>query len=88
MEFQYKIKGITLDVYDMIKIKQYYEQRCTAEYIMEKWNIGEEVALRLAVDVRKIMDKLGCDEDFAIKEAFERNGLDYWGAFKECDDEE
>ena len=75
MKFEYKIKGVTLDEHDMICIKNYYEQRCTAEYLVENYGLDEEQAMRLAFDVRELMDDFGCDEDMAIETVFQKEGV-------------
>lgn len=68
MNIQYKIKGITLDVYELIDIHQYYEAACTAEYIMDNYDIiDEDEAMRLGYKVRELMDDYGYDEEEAIK---------------------
>ena len=71
MEFKYEIKGVTLDALDMQRIKEYYEQLCTAEYLMENYPLDEEQAMDLAASVRELMDDVGCDEDVAIETVFQ-----------------
>lgn len=74
MEFKYEIKGITLDVYDLIKIHEHYEATCTAEYLMDNYGItDEEEALSLGHEVRRLMDKYDYDEEEAIYEVMRRN---------------
>lgn len=69
MKFEYKIKGITLDMNDLIEINSYYEARCTAEYLMDDYGIDDEnLAMRLGYAVRSKMDKYGYDEETAIDE--------------------
>jgi hypothetical protein len=74
MEFAYKIKGITLNEYDMYDIKKYYEAHCTAEYIADNYDVTEEEAIVLGYQVRRLMDKYGSTEEDAIYEVMkERN---------------
>ena len=68
MEIKYEIKGITLDVYDLIKIHEYYEVACTAEYLMDNYELTEEQAMELGARVRRYMDKNNVTEDIAIEE--------------------
>ena len=68
MEIKYEIKGITLDVYDLIKIHEYYEAACTAEYLMDNYDLTEEQAMELGTRVRRYMDKNNVTEDIAIEE--------------------
>ena len=68
MEIKYEIKGITLDVYDLIKIHEYYEAACTAEYLMDNYGLTEEQAMELGAKVRRYMDKNNVTEDIAIEE--------------------
>lgn len=75
MEIKYKIKGITLDVHDLINIHEYYEAACTAEYLMDNYDLTENEAMRLGADVRRLMDKYGYDEEEAINEVLEREGI-------------
>lgn len=73
MKIEYTIKGITLDVCDLLKIHKYYEAACTAEYIMENHNIIDETeAMKLAHEIREQMDKYGYDEDEAIEQMLGR----------------
>ena len=69
MKIEYIIKGVTLNEYEMYDIKKYYEAACTAEYIMENYDItDEDEALKLGYEVRRLMDKYGSDEEEAIKQ--------------------
>lgn len=79
MKIQYEIKGITLDMNDLISIHNYYEAACTAEYLMDNYGIAEESeALQLGYDVRREMDKYGCAEKDAIYAVMRREyGRDY-----------
>lgn len=42
MKFEYIIKGITLNMADMVEIHKYYEAACTAEYLMDNYEITKE----------------------------------------------
>ena len=67
MKMQYEIKGITLDVNDLMEIHHYYEAACTAEYLMENYDItDEDDALYFGYEVRRLMDKYDWDEETAI----------------------
>jgi hypothetical protein len=69
MKIQYEIKGITLNEFEMYEIKKYYEVACTAEYIMENYDIDtEEEAMELGYEVRRLMDKYGSEEVEAIEQ--------------------
>lgn len=69
MKIEYKIKGITLDVSDLVLINEYYEAACTAEYLMDNYDIAtEDEAMELGYDVRRLMNKYGYDEQEAIDE--------------------
>lgn len=68
MKIEYKIKGITLDVMEMHKIKEYYEAYCTAEYIVENYDISECDAIQLGYEVRRRMDKYGGKEEDVIND--------------------
>ena len=73
MKFQYKVKGVILDVYDLININEYYEAACTAEYLMDNYGItNEDKAMRLGSDVRRYMNKNNVTEDVAIEEIMRR----------------
>lgn len=72
MKIQYEIKGITLDVHDLMELHQYYEAACTAEYLIENYGIAtEDKALKLGYEVRRLMDKYGYLEEDAIAEVLE-----------------
>ena len=68
MEIKYEIKGITLNVYDLINIHKYYEIACTAEYLMENYDLTEDEAMKLGAEVREYMDDNNVTEDVAIDE--------------------
>ena len=72
MEIKYEIKGVTLDVYDLIKIHEYYEAACTAEYLMDNYGLTEEQAMELGARVHRYMDKNNVTEDIAIEEIISR----------------
>ena len=67
-DFTFEIKGITLDMCEMNMIHENYQIFCTAEYLMENYDKNEQDALRLATEVRRLMDKYGYDENEAIDE--------------------
>lgn len=72
MEIKYEIKGITLNVNDLMELHHYYEAACTAEYLMENYGISkEDKALSLGYEVRRLMDKYGYLEEDAIAEVLE-----------------
>ena len=68
MEIKYEIKGITLNVYDIISIHKYYEVACTAEYLMDNYGLTEEEAMKLGAEVREYMDDNNVTENVAIDE--------------------
>ena len=69
MTFKYAIRGIELSFNEMKDIHDYYEAACTAEFLMENYDIkDEEKALYLGCEVRWLMYKYDCDEETAIHE--------------------
>ena len=66
MEFKYVIKGVTLGENEMRDIHQYYEILCTAEYLLENYDFSEGVAMELASQIRRYMDKYDVTESEAI----------------------
>ena len=72
MKMKYEIKGVTLNEFDMQRIKEFYEAHCTAEYLMECYELSEEKAIQVGYEVRKIMLKYGCSEEYAIEEVMKR----------------
>lgn len=73
MEIKYEIKGITLDVNNLMELHHYYEAACTAEYLMENHGISDESkAMNLGYEVRRLMDKYGYDEEEAINEVLRK----------------
>lgn len=74
MEIKYEIKGVTLDVCDLVKIHKYYEVACTTEYILENYNVTEEEASKLAVEIREYMDDRDVTESEAICEVISKYG--------------
>ena len=74
MEIKYEIKGITLDVYDLINIHEYYEAACTAEYILDNYDVTEDEAMKLGDEVRKYMNKYGHSEEDAVYEVMRKRG--------------
>ena len=72
MKIEYEIKGITLDVWDLINIHRYYEAACTAEFVMENYEVSDEdQALQIGYDVRRLMDRYDCSELEAIDKIME-----------------
>jgi hypothetical protein len=71
MKIKYEIKGVTLDEFDMQRIKEYYEVHCTAEYLMDNYELTEEEAVELGYDVRRLMFKYGYNEEEAIEQVME-----------------
>ena len=68
MKIEYKIKGITLDESELCEIHSYYEIDCTAEYLLDNYDMDEENAIETATEVRRLMNKYGYDEEDAISE--------------------
>ena len=61
----FEFNGLTMS--EMARVHEYYEAACTAEYVMENYNItSESEALAIGYNVRRLMDKYGYDEDEAI----------------------
>lgn len=76
MKIEYEIKGITLDAYELQELHEYYEAACTAEYLMENYDISDEsTAMHLGYEVRRFMDKFGGDEEYAIDEVLRKENL-------------
>jgi hypothetical protein len=71
MKIKYEIKGITLDVWDLVKIHEYYMNACTAEYIIDNYDVTEEEAMKLAAIVRHYMNKYSISEEDAIYEVMQ-----------------
>ena len=68
MKIEYKIKGVTLNEYEMYEINKFYEAHCTAEYIAENYNIPEKEAIELGYEVRRRMDKYGGEEEDVVND--------------------
>ena len=76
MKIQYTIKGVTLDDFDLMECHQYYEAACTAEYLMENYDISDEdTAMHLGYEVRRLMNKYDYDEETAIDEVMRKENL-------------
>lgn len=71
-EFTFEIKGVTLNMSEMNEIHMQYEIYATAEYLMDNYEMSEEKALKVASDVRRLMNKYGLDEEVAIDETLRR----------------
>ena len=82
MKIEYEIKGIKLTEWDMYDIKKFYEAHCTAEYILENYDVTEEKAIELGYEVRRLMDKYDYYEEDAIDKVMADNSID------ELEDEE
>lgn len=68
MKFECTIKGITLDMSEMSQVNFYYEAACTAEYLLDNYEVSEEKALDYGYEVRRLMNKYGYSEEEAIEE--------------------
>ena len=66
MMFKYEIKGITLNELELMDIAMYYNICRTAEYLMERYDMPEEKAMKWGADIRRYMDKYNETEDIAI----------------------
>ena len=76
MEIKYEIKGVTLNVSDLMELHHYYEAACTAEYLMENYDIpDEDEAMNLGYEVRRLMNKYDYDEETAIDEVMRKENL-------------
>ena len=75
MEFRYEIKGVTLDEFDMQRIKEYYTAHCIAEYLMEKYALSEEDAVSCGYQVYDLMLYDNYTEEEAINEVLEEENL-------------
>ena len=82
MKIEYTIKGITLNEFEMYDIKKYFEAHCSAEYILENYNVTEEKAIELGYEVRRLMGKYDYYEEDAIAKVMADNAID------ELEDEE
>lgn len=55
--FKVEVESGELSISDLIDIKEYYEACCTAEYLMDNYDIeSEEKAIELGYKVRERMD--------------------------------
>lgn len=69
MKIEYEIKGVTLNSFDMVQIREYFAAACTAEYVQDNfhdYNLSDEESLKIGYKVRELMDDYGYDEDDAI----------------------
>ena len=65
--FEYKIKGVTLDVNDLREIKEYFDAACVAEYVFDNYQISsEKKALEIGFRVRDMVDRDCISEEEAI----------------------
>lgn len=77
MEIKYEIKGVTLDVYDMIEIKNYYQTATIAEVLFENYELpDEDAAMQLGEIVRERMDEDGITEDEAILDIIAEHNIE------------
>ena len=73
MKFEYEIRGITLNECEMRDIKDYYGVLCTAEYIMDNYDITDkDEAIKLATEVRHRMNDYDESEVNAIYEVLNK----------------
>ena len=69
MKIEFTIKGVTLNEWDMLDVKRYYEAACTANRILDmEYNISDDAALQLGYQVRLLMAERGSSESDAIDE--------------------
>lgn len=59
--------GTEIDEHQMMCIKNYYEEQCTMEVIIDNYDISEEKAKMLAFEIREYMDEENCTETEAIE---------------------
>lgn len=73
--FTYNYKGNELDMMEMSRISNFYEAACTAEYLMDNYDVEDkDEALTKGYRVREIMDDYGLNEEEAIKQMFDEKG--------------
>ena len=82
MEIKYEIKGITLDVYDLMELHHYYEAACTAEYLMENytyqigpWRRENEMA-ELNLSACKSDEKIALRLGYEVRKLMDKYGYD------------
>lgn len=75
-EMKYEIKGITLNVFDIQKIHEYYEAYCTAEYLVDNYKIKESKALRLGYAIRALMQHKDICEEEAIMQTLKEHKIE------------
>lgn len=67
--FTYNYKGNELDMIEMSRISSFYKAACTAEYLMDNYDVEDkDEALKKGYEVREIMGKYGMNENEAIAE--------------------
>ena len=74
--FTYNYKGNELDMIEMSRISGFYKAACTAEYLMDNYDVEDkDEALTKGYRVREIMGDYDLNEEDAIKQMFdeERN---------------
>lgn len=58
MKIEYQIKGVILNDDEVYQVHDYFERVILAEYMIELFDLSDEVALTLAGEVRQfILDK-------------------------------
>ncbi len=67
--FKVEVESGELSITDLVDIKNYYEACCTAEYLMDNYDIeSEEKAIELGYRVRERMDDARSN-DYGMEEA-------------------
>ena len=80
MEIKYEIKGITLNVNDLMELHHYYEAACTAEYLMENYVYEIGPWLRENINAELNLSACKSDEDIALALGYEvRRLMDKYG---------
>lgn len=70
IKIEYKIKGITLNVHDLVEINNYYRIATIAEYLLDNYSKikNEEEAMKIAYKVNRTMDRYQLSEEDAVAE--------------------
>lgn len=72
MIFYYDLKnGIKLTMAQMMDISETYELYCTAEYLLDNFDLSEGKAIDKAREIRRDMNKYGISEFEAIERRME-----------------
>ena len=73
--FDCSANSTALSINELATLHGYYETCCTAEFLMENYDISdEEEAIFLGYRVRERMDKYSLTEDVAIDEIMSERG--------------